>query len=203
MNEVSDAILQSEKELMSQLATKGVPAVFKVSFKILELSSKALSEAMKFQLKATKGFTNMGIYAYNKHKSKKINKKETAENDKHYHVAGIGKRYKNIDKIAEDKGQTLEAVSVTDRKMLGFESIAKKYGIKYGLRKVVGSTPAEWQVYFMAKDKIKMENAFKEFTTQKVDRHRESPKEKISRAIARMLTHTAPEKTMRHSPQTR
>jgi len=189
MNEVSDYIGQKGNEIANSPLIK---EAFKIFFKVGDLSSKTLAVAMKKALQATKGFTDMGVEAYNL-----VNENKKGKSDKHTHKPGLSTSFSSINKRGENNNQTLESVSVSDKKMMGFETVARQYGIKYGIKKVVGSKPPEWEVYFQAKDKNKMANAFKDFTNRQLKNYKEKPTEKIARMMSRMTEHVKTEKSHR------
>jgi len=173
MNEISDAISRKEKELMNSRAMGGL---VKVGVTLVSLSPKALAAALELGMKTTKGLTDFGITSYNKAYA------GDKPSDKHRHKAGFKNAYGAIVKSADAKNQTLENVPVSDKKMLGFERIARQYKIQYGIKKIVGSDPPAWNVYFSAKDAKKMSQAFKEFTHQERNNQRETPQEKEARS---------------------
>ena len=121
----------------------------------------------------------------------------------HKHIVGSGSSYKNINKTAKKKGATLENIEVSDKSMLGFETIARQYGIDYGLKKNEATTPPTWQVYFMAKDRATMAQAFRDFTNRQLSTKKETPWEQFRRMASRVSDHIKPEKIMRKTGQQR
>ena len=249
MNEISDSLMQKEKELMN---SRVAAETFKVGFKLLALSPGALATAMRLAVQTTKGFTDMGIDTYNtvRNSDKKAEvdktdkllkslKRERKDLDTelsngsidrnfytvrkkaldkeirvatenldrlkntHHHKVEASTSYRNITRTAERKGQTLESTNISDKKMLGFEMVARKYGIDYGLMKVKGSSPPEWEVYFMAKDRGKMTNAFKEFTQRERENRRETPMEKMMRIASKLQKNLKLEKVTRRGERER
>jgi hypothetical protein len=97
----------------------------------------------------------------------------------------------------------LESLEVSDKSMLGFETTARKYGIEYGLQKNEATTPPTWQVYFMAKDRATMAQAFREFTNRQLTHQKETPIEQFKRMLSRVTDHVKPEKLMRQTGQQR
>jgi len=88
---------------------------------------------------------------------------------------------------------------VSDKSVLGFETIARQYKIDYGLKKNEGTSPPTWQVYFMAKDRATMANAFRDFTNRQLAAKKETPWEQFKRMASRVTDHVKPEKIMRQT----
>jgi len=192
MNEVSDSMLEQEKAA-ARLASRGA---FKVAIPLAKLSAASLAVSCKLALGLTKGFTDLTIDGIN---TARASSGKNNSGTEHKHIRGFGSSYKNIKKTADKKGTALENIGVSDKKMLGFETIARQYRISYGLKKNEGSNPPTWQVYFMAKDKATMVNAFRDFTNRQLSNKKETPLEQFQRMTSRMADHVKPEKIMRQT----
>ena len=194
MNEVSDSMLEHEKAAL-RAASGGA---FKIAVPVAKLSAESLAASCRLVLGLTKGFTDMAINGIN---MARVSTGDTS--DKHRHIAGTGSGFKSIKKTAEKKGAALENIEVTDKSMLGFETTARQHGIDYGIRKNEGTSPPTWQVYFMAKDRAAMAQAFREFTNRQLSSRKETPWEQFRRMASRVADHVKPEKIMRQTGQQR
>ena len=194
MNEVSDAMVEHEKAAV-RAASQGA---FKIAMPVAKLSAGSLAMSCKLVLGLTNGFKDLAIDCINTKRAAK-----GTSSTKHQHIVGSGSNYKHIDKAAKKQGQSLESVDVTDKQMLGFETIARQYKIDYGLKKDESSTPPTWQVYFMAKDRATMANAFRDFTNRQLSAKKETPMEQFKRMLSRVGDHVKPEKIMRQSGHNR
>jgi len=194
MNEVSDAMLEQEKAA-ARAVTRGA---FKIAIPVAKLSAEGLAASCKLVLGLTNGFKDLAIDGINTARAAK-----GSSSTKHRHIVGSGSSYRNINKTAKKKGATLESVEVSDKTVLGFETIARQYGIDYGLKKNELTSPPTWQVYFMAKDRATMANAFRDFTNRQLSAKKETPWEQFKRMASRVADHVKPEKIMRQTGQQR
>ena len=193
MNEVSDSIFEQEKAA-ARMAAQGA---FKIVVPVTSVSAAGLAMSCKLVLGLTNGFKDLAVDGINTARASTA--KGRAGTGKHRHIVGKGSSYKSINKTANRKGATLESIEVSDKTMLGFETIARKYGIEYGLKKNEGTVPPTWDVYFMAKDRATMTQAFKEFTNRQLSAKRETPWEQFKRMASRVADHVKPEKIMRQT----
>ena len=193
MNEVSDSMLEHEKNA-ARAAAQGA---FKIAVPVTKVSASSLAVSCKLVLGLTNGFKDLAIDGINV--ARASTKKGRTGTGKHRHIVGKGSSYKNITKTAKRKGATLESLEVSDKSMLGFETIARKYGIEYGLQKNEATTPPTWQVYFMAKDRPTMAQAFRDFTNRQLTHKKETPMEQFKRMASRVADHIKPEKLMRQT----
>ena len=194
MNEVSDAMFEQEKAA-ARAVSQGA---FKIAVPVAKLSAESLAVSLRAVIGVTKGLKDMGIDGVNMVRTAK-----SSSSTKHRHIVGSGSSYKNINKTANKKGATLESVEVSDKTVLGFETIARQYGIDYGLKKNELTSPPTWQVYFMAKDRATMANAFRDFTSRQLAAKKETPWEQFKRMASRVADHVKPEKLMRQTGQQR
>lgn len=192
MNEVADNLLEQEKvaaRIISQNA-------FKMAIPIVAVTGKSLALSCKLILGLTNGLKDMTIDGIN---TIRASSSTLPSNENHRHIVGTGSSYKNINKAAGQSGAPLESVEVSDKSMLGFETIARQYGINYGLKQNKSTSPPTWQVYFMSKDRETMANAFREFTNRQLSATRETPLEQFRRMASRVVDHVKPEKIMRRT----
>jgi len=192
MNEVADSMLEHEKAAAKAVSN----GTFKVAVPLAKVSAESLAVSLKLVLGLTNGFKDLAIDGVNMVRSKSS---KAASSTKHRHIVGSGSSYKNIQKTAKKKGDSLDSVEVSDKTMLGFETIARQYGISYGLKKNETASPPTWQVYFMAKDRTTMANAFRDFTNRQLTSKRETPWEQFKRMASRVADHVKPEKIMRQT----
>jgi len=64
------------------------------------------------------------------------------------------------------QGQGVSNIEITDKNIKAFESVARKYGVDFALKKDSAETPPKWLVFFKAKDADALTSAFREFTTK-------------------------------------
>ena len=192
MNEVADSLLEQEKAA-AKVVSRGA---FKVLVPITKLTAGSLAASLKLVIGLTKGFTDLAIDGVN---TFRVSSGKSDPGAKHRHVTGFGSSYRNINKAAKKQGASLETVEVSDKKVLGFETIARQYGIDYGLKKNDATDPPTWNVYFMAKDRATMTQAFKDFTNRQLASKRETPLEQFRRMASRVADHVRPEKILRQT----
>jgi hypothetical protein len=68
------------------------------------------------------------------------------------------------------QGQGVSNIEITNKNIKSFESVARKYGVDFALKKDKTSNPPKWLVFFKAKDADALTAAFKEFTAKVVKR---------------------------------
>ena len=68
------------------------------------------------------------------------------------------------------QGQGVSNIEITDKNIKAFESVARKYGVDFALKKDKTSIPPKWLVFFKAKDADALTAAFKEFTAKMAKR---------------------------------
>jgi hypothetical protein len=78
-------------------------------------------------------------------------------------MAGQGKQ--TVKQLAR-QGQGVSNIEITDKNIKSFESVARKYGVDFALKKDIDETPPKWLVFFKAKDADALTAAFKEFTAK-------------------------------------
>jgi len=68
------------------------------------------------------------------------------------------------------QGQGVVNIEITDKNIKAFESVARKYGVDFALKKDTTETPPKWLVFFKAKDADALTSAFREFTAKQAQR---------------------------------
>jgi len=72
------------------------------------------------------------------------------------------------------QGQGVSNIEINNKNIKSFESVARKYGVDFALKKDKTTTPPKWLVFFKAKDADALTAAFKEFTA-KVAKQKNKP----------------------------
>jgi len=73
------------------------------------------------------------------------------------------------------QGQGVSNIEITDKNIKAFESVARKYGVDFALKKDNTETPPKWLVFFKAKDADALTSAFKEFTAKEAKKTVKKP----------------------------
>jgi len=72
------------------------------------------------------------------------------------------------------QNQGVSNIEITDKNIKSFESVARKYGVDFAVKKVRGETPPKYLVFFKARDADALTAAFKEYTAKQVKQKRPS-----------------------------
>jgi hypothetical protein len=72
------------------------------------------------------------------------------------------------------QGQGVSNIEINNKNIKAFESVARKYGVDFALKKDKTTTPPKWLVFFKGKDADALTAAFKEFTS-KVAKQKNKP----------------------------
>ena len=72
------------------------------------------------------------------------------------------------------QGQGVSNIEINNKNIKSFESVARKYGVDFALKKDKTTTPPKWLVFFKGKDADALTAAFKEFTA-KVSKRKNKP----------------------------
>ena len=99
---------------------------------------------------------------------KKIGKNLTTPKD----MSGKGKQ--TVKQLVR-QGMGVNSIKITDNNIKAFESVARKYGIDFALRKDISEVPPKWLVFFKAKDADALTAAFKEYSAKQLKRTAEKP----------------------------
>ena len=131
-----------------QINEKSVALVIKG----VKLTAEMLAKAMKAFLEGTG----------------KLGKKLTAPEN----MSGKGKQ--TIKQLI-GQGAGVSNIEITDKNIKAFESVARKYGVDFALRKDVSEMPTKWLVFFKSRDADALTAAFKEFSAQQLKKTAEKP----------------------------
>jgi hypothetical protein len=112
-----------------------------------KLTAKTLAKAMKVFLSG----------------SQKLAKKVTTP--RNYNGKG-----KQTVKQLVGQGAGVSNIEITDKNIKSFESVARKYGVDFALKKDVSETPPKWLVFFKGRDADALTAAFKEFSAKQMSR---------------------------------
>jgi len=86
----------------------------------------------------------------------------------------IGKGRQTVKQLVR-QGQGVSNIEINDKNIKSFESVARKYGVDFALKKDHTETPPKWLVFFKAKDADALTAAFKEFTAKEAKRSISKP----------------------------
>lgn len=70
------------------------------------------------------------------------------------------------------QGAGVQNIEITDKNIRSFQSIARKYGVDYALKKDTSSQPPRYLVFFKARDTDALTAAFREFSGKKLKRNK-------------------------------
>ena len=68
------------------------------------------------------------------------------------------------------QGQGVSNIEINDKNIKSFESVARKYGVDFALKKDKTDMPPKWLVFFKGRDADALTAAFKEFTAKEAKR---------------------------------
>ena len=69
-------------------------------------------------------------------------------------------------------GEQVTNIKITDQNIKAFDPIARKYNLDYHVKKIEGGEVPRYLVFFKGKDIDSMTEAFREFSTKKLNRRR-------------------------------
>lgn len=70
------------------------------------------------------------------------------------------------------QGAGVQNIEITDKNIRSFQSIARKYGVDYALKKDTSSQPPRYLVFFKARDTDALTAAFREFSGKQLKRNK-------------------------------
>jgi hypothetical protein len=73
------------------------------------------------------------------------------------------------------QGVGVSNIEITDKNIKAFESVARKYGVDYALKKDVSESPPRWLVFFKGRDADALTAAFKEFSARQLKKTADKP----------------------------
>ena len=68
------------------------------------------------------------------------------------------------------QGTGVQNIEITDKNIRSFQSVARKYGVDYALKKDTSSQPPRYLVFFKARDTDALTAAFREFSGKQLKR---------------------------------
>ena len=75
------------------------------------------------------------------------------------------------------QGAGVSNIEITDKNIKSFESVARKYGVDFALKKDKTESPPKWLVFFKGRDADALTAAFKEFTAKEAKKSTKKPSE--------------------------
>ena len=69
-------------------------------------------------------------------------------------------------------GAGVQNIEITDKNIRSFQSVARKYGVDYALKKDTSSQPPRYLVFFKARDTDALTAAFREFSGKQLKRNK-------------------------------
>jgi len=87
-------------------------------------------------------------------------------------MAGRGKQ--TVKQLTR-QGAGVSNIEINDKNIKSFESVARKYGVDFALKKDFTETPPKWLVFFKARDADALTAAFKEFSAREAKRSAAKP----------------------------
>jgi len=91
-----------------------------------------------------------------------------------YKSATTHRGKQTIKQLAKD-GAKLESIDTKDGNTRAFKRIARKYGLKYAVRKDVSEIPPKYLVFFKSRDIDSMTAAFNEFCAEQLAKTKQKP----------------------------
>lgn len=99
------------------------------------------------------------------------------------------------------QNQGVANIEITEKNIKSFDSVARKYGIDYAIRKDKSENPPRYLVFFKARDSDALTAAFKEFTNKVVKRKEKPSIRARLTQLRRNLKNPAADKTRRKEPE--
>jgi len=73
------------------------------------------------------------------------------------------------------QGTGVTNIEISDKNIKDFESIARKYGVDFALKKDATEQPPKWLVFFKGRDTDAITAAFKEYSSKQLNKTAEKP----------------------------
>jgi len=73
------------------------------------------------------------------------------------------------------QGVGVSNIEISDKNIKSFESIARKYGVDFAVKKDVTEVPPRWLVFFKGRDADAITAAFKEYSAKQLTKTAEKP----------------------------
>lgn len=71
-----------------------------------------------------------------------------------------------------------KSIEITEKNIKSFERVARKYGVDFALKKDSTQEPPKYIVFFKARDADVIEQAFREYTNDTLDKNKDKTKQK-------------------------
>ena len=85
-----------------------------------------------------------------------------------------GKGQQTVSQLTR-QGQGVTNIEISDKNIKDFESIARKYGVDFAVKKDATEQPPKWLVFFKGKDADAITSAFKEYSAKQMSKSSEKP----------------------------
>jgi len=85
-----------------------------------------------------------------------------------------GKGQQTVSQLTR-QGQGITNIEISDKNIKDFESIARKYGVDFAVKKDTTEQPPKWLVFFKGRDADAITAAFKEYSTKQMSKTAEKP----------------------------
>ena len=85
------------------------------------------------------------------------------------------KRGKQSIKELCGQGTGISNIEINDKNIKAFESVARKYGVDFAVKKDVSKQPPKWLVFFKGRDVDVITAAFKEFSAKQLNKKSQKP----------------------------
>ena len=73
------------------------------------------------------------------------------------------------------QGAGVSNIEISDKNIKSFDTVARKYGVDYALKKDVSENPPKWLVFFKGRDADAITAAFKEYSSKQLTKKAEKP----------------------------
>ena len=73
------------------------------------------------------------------------------------------------------QGHGVTNIEISDKNIKSFESIARKYGVDFAVKKDAAEQPPKWLVFFKGRDADAITAAFKEYSAKQLNKNAERP----------------------------
>jgi len=73
------------------------------------------------------------------------------------------------------QGTGVSNIEISDKNIKSFESVARKYGVDYALKKDASGDTPKWLVFFKGRDADAITAAFKEFSAKQISKDNGTP----------------------------
>lgn len=73
------------------------------------------------------------------------------------------------------QGSGVSNIAISDKNIASFQSIARKYGVDFAVKKDKTTTPPQWLVFFKGRDADAITSAFKEYSAKQLAKASKPP----------------------------